>query len=204
VTAIRNGRDEVTLNWWLRRLIGHFGLGVSAPPLFIRRLNGCDGAYCWPREQIELNERHVAEDDYVNVVSTVLHEGLHCWETHHDHPPIDSMIWYHTLEFRRKARSAGLIVDSDGHTSCLPGRTPFLDLLRAHGVCPGGPHVPAQPTRTFVGAEFLGRFLGQYSCTDDLLRRVNFVLAMKELKALAKGPKQEAQRWVLPLMAAQR
>lgn len=144
------------LNLWAARLADHFRLNIVAPPVVIRPLNGCLGIYHWEYgrfgliERIFLDEKHVMEDEPWEGQSTLGHELFHCDERHHGHPPRGTFIRYHTSEFRRKARSKGLIVDSSGRTRPAPGSTPFSELLRMHGIQvpdrPDDTHLPAHET----------------------------------------------------------
>lgn len=84
--------------------------------------------------EITIAHRHVSQnlssDRWWRVLGTLLHEMLHGWQQAHGKPGSRN---YHNLEFRRKASSLGLIVDTRGVTEYAPS-SPFQTLIAAHGV----------------------------------------------------------------------
>jgi hypothetical protein len=97
------------------------------------------------RDEIALGERHVTDDEYWQVLTTLCHELLHSWQHHHGVPPGSTAFNYHNAQFRRLAGSIGLVVDRWGHTHLAEGATPFRDLLAEHGV--EAPQLPEPPAR---------------------------------------------------------
>jgi len=97
--------------------------------------------------EIILNDRHFSSRHRWQILGTLLHELLHGWQQAHGRPGKHN---YHNVQFRRKARQFGLIIDPRGHTEYDPdGR--FFDLLREHGV--DLPELPPRPPRIRVRGE---------------------------------------------------
>jgi hypothetical protein len=129
------------LNRWARRMSRAFKLGSGPPPpVDIRRLRrGVLGLYRYRAsgERILIDEVHAAKDEFWEVLGTLLHECTHWWHRYHRRPDDDEDHWtpqHHSIQFRAKALTFGLLIDSEGHTSYEAGLTPFTQLLLAHGV----------------------------------------------------------------------
>ena len=102
-----------------RRRLGHFRRGHNAFGL---------------RGEIAIATHHVVRsanpENWWRILGTLLHELLHAWQEVHGSPSRGN---YHNREFRDKARSLGLIVDTRGVTQYLD-ESPFIALLRQFGV----------------------------------------------------------------------
>ena len=90
--------------------------------------------------RININTKHLASGDQVDVLETLLHEMLHLWEH------IGGRVKggrYHTKKFRDKAEALGIPTDKHGHSlGPIPGGL-FLALLEKYDVCLSTP--PAFP-----------------------------------------------------------
>lgn len=147
------------LHLWGERMIFEFKLQIGTPVLMVARLRrGRLGHYrrgrnaFGLRDEIAIDQSHAEESAYCRVLITLAHELIHSWQEHHGSPPSRRSFNYHNREFRNKAESLGLIVDSRGHTHCSPGDTPFLLLLKKYDVAvveTGEPRLAlAQPSRS--------------------------------------------------------
>lgn len=67
---------------------------------------------------------------WYNVLGTLFHEQLHAWQQEHGKPGKSN---YHNVEFRRKAKRYGLIIDHCGRTQYEP-ESLFFSLLKEQGV----------------------------------------------------------------------
>ncbi len=86
------------------------------------------------KREILINEgpmlARIEEGCFWQVIGTMLHELLHAWQDVNGRSGLNN---YHNREFREKAASCGLIIDSRGWTQyAKDGR--FLELLKIHGV----------------------------------------------------------------------
>lgn len=116
----------ITLEKLPRRRLGHYRRGRNGFRL---------------HHEIAINLRHLG-DSKAEVLGTLLHELLHAWQDVHGKPGKRN---YHNKEFRARALSLGLVVDTRGHQHVVPG--PFTELLAAHGVeLTGEPLCPAART----------------------------------------------------------
>jgi len=196
MVALRRGkRGELAedLNCWLKRTVCDLGLKIPPPPVLLGRVDGFAGYYRWGSglfgfwDEIIVDEEYVAEVGDHSVLSLVVHEALHGWQYHHGTPPSNNLVRFynhHNAEYIDKARSLGLIVDCSGCTSCEAGHTPFLSLLREHGV-----HVPRRlrvrdrsreqsvPVKT-AGSK------SRPVLTNDTLLAINEILASAGFKPL--------------------
>jgi hypothetical protein len=82
------------------------------------------------RGEVAINGLYVGKRPLWAVLGTLAHECLHAWQHAHGRP---SSREHHNFEFRSKAASIGLLIDRRGVTEYLLD-SPFMDLLRAHGV----------------------------------------------------------------------
>lgn len=99
-----------------------------------------------PRE-IAFNEHHLltrlASDEFWKALGTLLHELLHAWQFDHGRPSLRN---HHNKQLREKAAALGLLMSASGVTTYAPA-SPFLDLLKQHGV-----RTPDLPGVTFAGS----------------------------------------------------
>lgn len=112
---------SLCVDWLSRRRFGHFRYGHNG--------FGLEG-------EIAINRRYLDRKEFWQVLGTLLHEMLHAWQQAHGKPGKWS---YHNVQFRKKALEYGLVVDQRGVTDYEP-KSPFMDLLRKHGV--HVPHIP--------------------------------------------------------------
>jgi hypothetical protein len=93
--------------------------------------------------EIALNARYLdGSRPPWEILGTLLHELLHAWQQSHGAPGKSN---YHNVEFRRKAREFGLVIDQRGVTNYEP-ESPFMTLLREHRIdLPEMPEPPAEP-----------------------------------------------------------
>jgi len=90
--------------------------------------------------RININTKHLAAGDQVDVLDTLLHEMTHQWEHVGGREKGGR---YHTKKFRDKAEALGIPTDKYGHSlGPIPGGR-FLALLEKYGVCLSMP--PALP-----------------------------------------------------------
>ena len=84
--------------------------------------------------EITISKSHVESNlsptSWWDVLGTLLHEQLHAWQQEHGKPGKGN---YHNVEFRRKAKEYGLIIDHCGQTQYEPGSR-FFSLMERHGV----------------------------------------------------------------------
>ena len=136
-------RSEVEdLHLWVERMNLEFRLEIDGvPALQIERLGRYFGHYrrgrngFGLRDEIAIDDEHVRSDPYWCVLGTLCHELLHCWQDRcGQRRPSKGSRNYHNREFREKAAYLGLVVDQRGNTEYSAGDTPFLNLLRKHGI----------------------------------------------------------------------
>jgi hypothetical protein len=122
-----------TLHEWTERFTFEFKLDVAVPVIQVEAIpfrtlgtyrRGRNGFAL--RDEITINARHVNRP-LSRLLATLLHELLHQWQEVHGRP---SKRNHHNNEFRKKARSLGLVVNSRGETHITPG--PFTDLLKRY------------------------------------------------------------------------
>ena len=146
----RRGEAVRDLHTWAERFIVEFKLETGPPALMFDRLRSRLGHYrsgrnpFGLRDEIAIDVRHLTEHPYWQVLGTLLHECVHCWQEHNGAPAASSAWNYHNREFREKARSLGLIVDRYGYTTYAAGDTPFFTILRKYQLNPpdAPPEVP--------------------------------------------------------------
>lgn len=121
---------------------GQFKLGLPEVALIgIERLHtNCLGQFCFTngfglRLEILIADEHVraasGDRGWIDVLATLLHEQLHAFQHLHGRPGRPP---YHNRDFVRRAAELGLIVDKYGGQQLDSGATPFLSVLRRHGV----------------------------------------------------------------------
>ena len=82
--------------------------------------------------EIAINKTSLACQASWEIIGTLFHELLHAHQDAFGKPGKRN---YHNVEFRRKARTYGLVVDSRGFQEYLPEAVNrFLQLLKKHGV----------------------------------------------------------------------
>jgi len=154
------------LNTWAGRMVDEFKLEIGLPCINIEKLRRPKlGHYRCGRngfgliDEIAIDLQHVLGHDYWTVLATLLHELLHSFQEHNGQPASKKSGNYHNAEFRKKAARLGLVVDEHGHTECEPGDTPFLNLLRKHGVEAPVVEVPKMPARHGKGNSKLSLYV---------------------------------------------
>lgn len=127
---------------WIERFNSQFKLEIGRPALRIAKLRGACGYFRYGhndlgiKNEIAIDVRHFyggvqSKGDWIDVLNTILHECLHFWEAakrlkHGRKPPSGN---YHTVVFRKKAESLGLLVDERGVSVGVIPNSPFLKLL---------------------------------------------------------------------------
>jgi len=135
------------LHTWAARFCGEFKLQTPVPALAVERLRRDvlghfrPGRNGWGLKwEVVIDKNHATSSEYWQVLGTLLHEQLHIWQDALGTQPSRSNHNYHNRQMRSKAASLGLIVDRWGHTRFAPDHSPFLEILKKHGV-----KVPALP-----------------------------------------------------------
>jgi hypothetical protein len=128
------------LSRWLRSWTAHFidafGLDITLPTVSVDRLRATtlgrfrtvDGYGL--HDTIEINAKHLSEEPSEILITLVI-ELLHFWQERHGDGAGKN--GYHDVEFRRKARTMGLMLDERGRLREPPDH-PFASLLRAQGI----------------------------------------------------------------------
>ena len=126
------------LHVWADRFVLEFKLECSTPAIMIGSLNvTTDGHYQPGRngfgllDEIAINKNHISQDEYWGVLGTLLHELLHAEQEHSGKPGQHN---YHNKQYKDRACSLGLIVDSQGHQQYTPKPSPFFGVLDKYGV----------------------------------------------------------------------
>jgi hypothetical protein len=124
------------LHEWAERFNDVFDLRVETPAICIDRIHYTHlGSYRYGRNGFGLRREITLNESYLTVskaelLDTLLHELLHEEQDMHGKPGKGN---YHNKQFRTKALSFGLHVDTRGRTvSRLEG--PFTALLEKHGI----------------------------------------------------------------------
>lgn len=129
-----------TLEWlqqWSERFVSEFALMITQVSLCVECLpahrlghfrSGLNGFGL--AAEVAINRTHLDKREPWQVLGTLLHELLHAWQELHGKPGS----WnYHNNEFREKARTLGLIIDTKGHTQYAPNSS-FFAVLNKYGV----------------------------------------------------------------------
>jgi hypothetical protein len=93
--------------------------------------------------EIAINARYVGMLAEWEILGVLLHELLHAWQQRHGEPSGGN---HHNEEFRRKARSLGLLIGRGGVTGYADSG-PFRDLLRGRGVLMPDGEMPPRERR---------------------------------------------------------
>jgi len=127
------------LHTWAERFDFEFGLKCSTPAIMLGRLNRTTDGHFQPGrngfgllDEIAINVSNFnLDEEYWEVLGTLLHELLHAEHEHSGRPDQHN---YHNKQYKDRAYSLGLIVDSQGHQQYAPKRSPFFDVLEKYGV----------------------------------------------------------------------
>ena len=127
------------LHVWAERFIFEFELKIEdTPALMVDKLSQSTYGHFRPgrngfglRNEIAINEIYIEEQKYWETLGTLLHELLHAEQEIKGNAGKNN---YHNKNYKDRAASFGLIVDSWGHTSYAPAPTPFWDILKKYGV----------------------------------------------------------------------
>lgn len=131
------------LQTWARRFNDELELGIAAVSLCVDWL----GAHRFGHfrrghngfglsSEIAINRKYLSHREPWQILGTLLHELLHAWQEDYGKAGKNN---YHNKQFREKARSLGLIIDTRGHTQYEPDSL-FFAVLRCYGV--EAPQVP--------------------------------------------------------------
>lgn len=133
--------------WELRELVAFlqqyaslfnssFGLGLTEIAIRVDWLDPqCNGHFrrgfngFGLEAEIAINRHHLNREPY-QILGTLFHEMLHAWQEKFGRPGKGN---YHNKQFRAKAESFGLVINTKGQTQFKPD-SPFLRLLAANGV----------------------------------------------------------------------
>lgn len=125
------------LHVWWERFNDEFKLAVPSVSLRIDRLRGNVLGHhrrghngFGLRHEVALNTLHLGNRPWWRVLCTLCHEALHAWQE--EYGKIPKVYSYHNREFREKAATLGLIVNTDGVT--LVDEGPFLAFVRRHKI----------------------------------------------------------------------
>ena len=126
------------LHVWADRDILEFNLQTTTPAIKMEDLrNGTLGRHrsgrssLGLRHEITISRDHLENDEYWQVLGTLLHELLHAEQEDAGKPGRRN---YHNRQFRERAREFGLLADERGCQQYAHPPTPFLDLLDKYGV----------------------------------------------------------------------
>jgi hypothetical protein len=129
------------LHEWADRFSVQFKLDIPVAALVVDRLRGTylghfrRGRNAWGLNyEIAIREGIVMAGPRWKRYGTLLHELLHLWQAVHGTPPASTAWNYHNKQYRTKAMALGLIVDRKGRTTYARENSPFLALLRKHGI----------------------------------------------------------------------
>lgn len=126
------------LHEWAERFSSEFKLKSNVPVLMLDRLKRtCYGHFRRGRNgfgllnEIAINEAYISQENYWDTLATLLHELLHAEQ---EKVGSSGKGNYHNKEFRGRAESFGLLVDSWGHTFVTPEPSAFWNLLKKYGI----------------------------------------------------------------------
>lgn len=131
---------SLRVDWLRSHCLGHFRYGENGFGL---------------KGEVAINRRYLHQQQPYQILGTLLHELLHAWQDIHGKPGKGN---YHNKEFREKARSYGLIIDTKGHQQEEPN-SPFFQLLEEFGV-----DAPSIPPIRYVTK---GSKLKKWTCQCD-------------------------------------
>jgi hypothetical protein len=125
------------LHRWAKLFADEFKLQIPQVAICVEPLNRRRYGHFRPGpngfglcSEIAINQRHLGDRPFWKTLGTLLHEELHAWQQVHGRPGQNN---YHNKEFRRKAESLGLLIDSNGSTQ-YTNPSPFEQLLHRHGI----------------------------------------------------------------------
>lgn len=125
------------LHRWAERFVFEFKLEINTPAIKVDYLShstyghyrsGRNGFGL--RDEIAIDQCRVENDEYWEVLGTLLHEMLHAEQELVGRPGKRN---YHNKAFQKRALEFGLIVDSRGYTQYTPAPSPFFNVLQKYG-----------------------------------------------------------------------
>jgi len=123
---------------WAEVMVLEFKLEIPQPCLAVDRLRRAYGHFRHGRngfglrDEIAIDRGHLERSPRWRVLGTLFHELLHSWQEHHGKSGKRN---YHNVQFRKQARSFGLVIDQRGFTEYdLSVVTPFRGFLEKHGI----------------------------------------------------------------------
>jgi len=121
---------------WAKRFDVEFKLNLPLPAIAVDKLGKKSlGFFRYGRNglglkhEITISYTHVQSEEFWQVLGTLLHELLHLWQQIHGEPSNSN---YHNKQYRDKALSLGLVVDTWGHQRYVPEDSLFLDVLKKY------------------------------------------------------------------------
>ncbi len=126
------------LHIWVERFVDEFKLQIEGvPALMVDKINRFRFGHFRPgrngfglQSEIAINETYLKEHENWRLLGTLLHELLHAEQEQSGKPGQNN---YHNKEYRERAKSFGLIVDTWGHMIYAPAPTPFWDIIEKYG-----------------------------------------------------------------------
>ncbi len=168
------------LQVWAERFNLEFKLEIPAISLCVDWLPAfCYGHFRSGRNgfglinEIAINRKYLVDQGAWEVLGTLLHEMLHAWQETYGKPGKNN---YHNKEFRDKAHSIGLVIDSRGTQQYLPD-SPFFKILEREQVAFPAIKAPLMPAKKKVGSSKLKKW--SCCCTPP----VNVRVAIKDFNA---------------------
>lgn len=92
---------------------------------------------CAFREQINLNRLYLTRPLF-EVLATLLHEMVHCWEFFYLPEERRTKSWYHVKAFRDKMAEFGILCNTNGGHVGLDYKGKFVQTLKQHAVAFNG------------------------------------------------------------------
>ncbi|GAB5407168.1 MAG: hypothetical protein Aurels2KO_53990 [Aureliella sp.] len=168
---------------WIDLFNSEFKLEIGRPALRVCKLRGACGYYrrdhneLGIKNEIAIDTEHFyagceSREAWLDVLDTIAHECLHFWEVAERlkqgrKEPSGN---YHTVVFRRKAESLGLLIDERGVSLGIVPGSPFIRLLEEHQVDVSHIEPPAQlPSRTTARTKLK---LWQCCCSPPVKLRI--------------------------------
>jgi len=159
---------------WAQKMVLDGKVETGTPALMIEQLRPERFGHCRDRRNaFGLKDEVVVDQDYCQaslyrqVLGVSLHELLHARQEHNGKPPSPKSRNYHNNQFREKAATFGLLVDSRGHAQYAPGDTPFFTLLGKYGL-----EVPEIPEPGVLLTRQGRSTLALYECSCSVKVRV--------------------------------